>query len=58
MPEYRYELQRGEEVIATGHLSRELRLDLGERMRLEAAQALSAVSSRSSASGNCVWWCN
>jgi hypothetical protein len=58
MPEYRYELQRGEEVIATGHLSRELRLDLGERMRLEAAQALSTVSSRSSASGNCVWWCN
>lgn len=34
MPEYRYELRRGEEVIATGHLSREEPLDVGERLTI------------------------
>ena len=34
MPEYRYELRRGEDVIATGHLSRELPLDVGERVEI------------------------
>ena len=32
MAEYRYELRRGDEVIATGHLSRELPLEVGERV--------------------------
>ncbi len=32
MPEYRYELRRGDEVIATGHMSRELPLGVGERI--------------------------
>ncbi len=32
MPEYRYELRRGDEVIATGHMSRELPLEVGERI--------------------------
>jgi hypothetical protein len=35
MPEYRYELRRGdEEVIATGHLSREQPLAVGERIAI------------------------
>lgn len=32
MPEYRYELRRGAEVIATGHLSREEPLEVGDRL--------------------------
>jgi hypothetical protein len=31
MPEYRYELRRGDEVIATGHLSSEQPFEIGER---------------------------
>ena len=34
MPNYRYELRRGEEVIATGHLSREQPLEVGERITI------------------------
>ena len=34
MPEYRYELRRGDEVIATGHLSREQPLEVGERLTI------------------------
>jgi hypothetical protein len=34
MPDYRYELRRGEEVIATGHLSREQPLEVGERVAI------------------------
>ena len=34
MPDYRYELRRGEEVIATGHLSREEPLEVGERITI------------------------
>ncbi len=34
MPEYRYELRRGDEVIATGHLSSEQSLDVGERITI------------------------
>lgn len=34
MPEYRYELRRGEEVIATGHLTREQPLEVGERIAI------------------------
>jgi hypothetical protein len=34
MPDYRYELRRGEEVIATGHLSREQPLEVGERLAI------------------------
>jgi hypothetical protein len=32
VPDYRDELRRGEEVIATGHLSLEEALDVGERI--------------------------
>jgi hypothetical protein len=32
MPDYRYELRRGEEVIATGHLSHDQALEVGERI--------------------------
>jgi hypothetical protein len=31
---YRYELRRGEEVIATGHLTREWALEVGERITI------------------------
>jgi hypothetical protein len=34
MPDYRYELRRGEEVIATGHFSREQPLEVGERITI------------------------
>lgn len=34
MVEYRYELRRGEEVLATGHLSWERPLEVGERLVL------------------------
>lgn len=34
MPDYRYELRRGEQVIATGHLSREQPLEVGERIAI------------------------
>ena len=36
MPEYRYELRRGEEVIATGHMGREQPLEVGERVEIGA----------------------
>lgn len=32
--EYRYELRRGEEVVATGHLSREQPLEVGEHLAI------------------------
>lgn len=34
MPDYRYELRRGDEVIATGHLTREEPLEVGERVTI------------------------
>jgi hypothetical protein len=34
MPDYRYELRRGDEVVATGHLSREEPLAVGERVTI------------------------
>lgn len=34
MPDYRYELRRGDEVIATGHFSREQPLEVGERITI------------------------
>lgn len=34
MPDYRYERRRGEEMIATGHLSREEPLEVGERITI------------------------
>jgi hypothetical protein len=34
MPDYRYELRRGDEVIATGHLGREQPLEVGERITI------------------------
>ena len=34
MPDYRYELRRGDEVIATGHLSHEQPFEVGERISI------------------------
>ena len=34
MPDYRYELRRGDEVVATGHLTREEPLEVGERVEV------------------------
>jgi len=34
VPDYRYELRRGDEVIATGHLTREEPLEVGERVTI------------------------
>jgi hypothetical protein len=32
--DYRYELRRGDEVVATGHLSREQPLEIGDRIEI------------------------
>ena len=34
MPEYRYELRRGDELIATGRLSSEQRFEVGQRITI------------------------
>jgi hypothetical protein len=34
MPEYRYELRRADEIVATGHLSREQPLHVGEQIAI------------------------
>jgi hypothetical protein len=34
MPDYRYELRNGGEVIATGHLTREQSLEVGDRLSI------------------------
>jgi hypothetical protein len=34
MPEYRYELRRGDTVIATGHLSRKQPLEIGDAITI------------------------
>jgi hypothetical protein len=34
MPDYRYQLRRGDQLIATGHLSREQPLEIGERVTI------------------------
>ena len=40
MPEYRYELRRGEEVLATGHLSREQPLAVGDEITIGSERGL------------------
>lgn len=32
--DYRYELRRGDEVVATGHLMREEQLEVGDRLEI------------------------
>jgi hypothetical protein len=32
--DYRYELRRGDEVVATGHLSRDEPLEIGDRLEI------------------------
>ncbi len=34
MPNYRYELRQGDELVATGHLSREQPLEVGDRLEI------------------------
>ena len=34
MPDYRYDLRRGEDVVATGHFRRERPLEIGERIAI------------------------
>jgi hypothetical protein len=40
VPEYRYELRRGEDVIATGHVSRERPLELGDEITIGSERGL------------------
>lgn len=40
MPEYRYELHRGQEVVATGHLSSEEVLEIGGRVTIGAQSGI------------------
>jgi len=37
---YRYELRRGDEIVATGHLSRELALEVGERLMIGSRKGI------------------
>jgi len=41
--DYRYELRCGEEVAATGHLSREEPLEVGERLEISGQQGIVRV---------------
>ena len=43
MPEYRYELRRGEDVIATGHFNTEHPLDVGERITIGSNRGIVRV---------------
>lgn len=38
--DYRYELRRGDEVVATGHLSREEPLEVGDRLEVGGQLAI------------------
>ena len=38
--DYRYELRRGDEVVATGHLSREQPLEVGDRIEVGGQPAI------------------
>jgi hypothetical protein len=38
--DYRYELRRGDEVVATGHLSREQPLEVGDRIEVGGLPAI------------------
>jgi hypothetical protein len=38
--DYRYELRRGDEVVATGHLSREQPLEVGQRFEIAGQDAI------------------
>ena len=37
---YRYELRRTEEIVATGHLSRETPLQVGDRLMISGSQGI------------------
>ena len=38
--DYVYELRRGDEVVATGHLSREQSLEVGDRLRIGGREGI------------------
>jgi hypothetical protein len=40
MPDYRYEVRRGDEVVATGHLSHERPLQVGETLTIGSHPSL------------------
>jgi hypothetical protein len=42
--EYRYELRGGDEVVATGHLSREQPLEIGDRIEIGGQPAIVRTS--------------
>jgi hypothetical protein len=49
---YRYELKRGEEVLATGHLSRDTPLAVGDRITVNGRKGSFAPSNHNWASAN------
>ena len=40
MPAYRYEMRRGDEIVATGHLSNEQPLEVGETLTIGSCAGL------------------
>jgi hypothetical protein len=54
---YRFELRRGDEVVATGHLSRDEPVEVGERIVVGRRSGSCAASIRFCASWSCgLWW--
>jgi hypothetical protein len=44
--EYRHELRRGDEIVATGHLSRERPLGVGERLTIGSREEIVRTAER------------
>jgi hypothetical protein len=40
---YRYELRRGDEIVATGRLTRETRLEVGDRITIGSSEGIVRV---------------
>jgi hypothetical protein len=55
---YRYELLRGDELVATGHLTREEPLGVGERIVLGGRPGIVRTVQPLSANMNCTWSCS
>lgn len=55
--QYRYELRRVEELVATGHLTREHPFELGDRIALGGSAGTVRAVDPFLANASCGWWC-
>ncbi len=58
MPDYRYELRRGEDLIATGHLSRDQPLEVGDRITIGSRAGIVRDVEPCLASMSYASWCS